>query len=415
MNPPSPLEVMMQQLAGMQNAGQTSPFPWAAPQRGGPWSPSSGDPSAGAFGPGGLPVYYTPVPGNAWGPGAGSPSAGDGSPSLGGGLPGLGEDAGGGDSGGFSGSNGPGGGGSGYQPGFADDGMTAVTPEGFNTGISNGAASLIGALVGLGPLGGRAVNTGINALGSYMNDQHTMTTASRGMQMDTNPDLNGWIGDIGFDGNTAGFGVPGGDPAGVGIDGLGGYDNAGYDGTGGGISSEGLGSDPGSVGAQNGSDTGGGLSSIGLGPGDSGGGGYGVGPGADSATDASSAGAVNGSDSASDSAESGGGGGGGKVICAELYRQGLMPQEIYFLDEAFGDVLGLRDPAALRGYQRWAQPIADRMRTSPRLTKWARRIAWPWVEQMAYDMSAGRHGRDTLTGRFMMWAGLPLCRLIGSF
>lgn len=119
----------------------------------------------------------------------------------------------------------------------------------------------------------------------------------------------------------------------------------------------------------------------------------------------SSDGVPGSADNASDAGGGGGGGVGDKIICAELYRQGLMDEATYRADEAFGEYLRKYDPVALAGYHRWARPVVAVMRRS----RWATRGVWlvakPWAQEMA--------GRPNLVGTVLMAVGLPFCRLLG--
>jgi len=110
------------------------------------------------------------------------------------------------------------------------------------------------------------------------------------------------------------------------------------------------------------------------------------------------------------SSEGSGGGDGGKVICAELYRQGRLEPRLYELDEAFGDALALDDPLALDGYQRWALPVVALMKHSRTLSAVVAAVARPWIVEMAREMG---HGDGSRIGRLMMRVGLPLCRVLG--
>ena len=125
----------------------------------------------------------------------------------------------------------------------------------------------------------------------------------------------------------------------------------------------------------------------------------------------------------------GGGGGGGKIICTKLYQLGLMDEEIYKADQAFGELLRQKDPAAYYGYIRWATIVVDwmsgqgpqcmfwirddekRAKTQQRLAiKWAHRIATPWAEHMAYLM--GQRDKDNFAGKLIMNIGKPISKFV---
>jgi len=100
---------------------------------------------------------------------------------------------------------------------------------------------------------------------------------------------------------------------------------------------------------------------------------------------------------------------GGKIICTELYQQGLMDKTIYEADQAFGK---LQDPEVMAGYHAWAQTVVGWMKASPTVTYITCIIATPWAKQMAYEMGVG--SKPNLVGKIMMLVGLPVCRLIGK-
>ena len=125
----------------------------------------------------------------------------------------------------------------------------------------------------------------------------------------------------------------------------------------------------------------------------------------------------------------GGGGGGGKIICTKLYELGLMSQQIYQADQAFGEELLNTRPDIYKGYRAWAEIVVDWMsgqgpkmmpwmtdeefgRSAQRWsTSWAQDIATPWAEHMAYKM--GVVEKDNVTGRMITLVGVPICKLVG--
>jgi hypothetical protein len=126
----------------------------------------------------------------------------------------------------------------------------------------------------------------------------------------------------------------------------------------------------------------------------------------------------------------GGGGGGGKIICTKLHELGYLPTHIYQADEKFGEWLRQNDPYAYYGYVKWASVVVDWMeRDGPQCMfwirdskkrgqtqqamaiSWARRIATPWAEHMAYKMGVGE--KDNTAGRWIMNTGIWISRIIG--
>ena len=106
----------------------------------------------------------------------------------------------------------------------------------------------------------------------------------------------------------------------------------------------------------------------------------------------------------------GGGMGGGKVICTELYRQGLLPEGIYRSDQLYGRTIV--SPAALKVYHLWGEPTARLMQKSPLVTAIVRPLATAWAEHMAYEM--GLTESDNMLGRILRMTFLPLHEALGS-
>jgi hypothetical protein len=125
----------------------------------------------------------------------------------------------------------------------------------------------------------------------------------------------------------------------------------------------------------------------------------------------------------------GGGGGGGKIICTKLYELGLLSEEIYLADQAFGAELLQTRPDIYNGYRAWAEIVVDWMDgAGPKMmpwmsdetfstaakkwsTKWAQEIATPWAEHMAYKMNKAE--KDNLTGKIITLVGIPICKTVG--
>jgi len=107
----------------------------------------------------------------------------------------------------------------------------------------------------------------------------------------------------------------------------------------------------------------------------------------------------------------GGLGTGTKVICAELHRQGLMAEEIFEADEAFGRYLRDNHPDVLLGYHSWAKPLVSWMRKSRTVTAAVNLVATPWTYEMAYLMGAREKG--STAGKVLMFIGIPACRVLG--
>jgi hypothetical protein len=100
---------------------------------------------------------------------------------------------------------------------------------------------------------------------------------------------------------------------------------------------------------------------------------------------------------------------GGKIICTELYQQGLMDKAIFEADQAFGK---LQDADVIAGYHAWAETVVGWMKASQTVTRITYVIAMPWAKQMAYEM--GVESKPNVIGKIMMTGGLPICRFIGK-
>jgi hypothetical protein len=93
----------------------------------------------------------------------------------------------------------------------------------------------------------------------------------------------------------------------------------------------------------------------------------------------------------------------GTVICTELVRQDKLDLDLYAAGHSH--FLSLH-PAIIRGYHFWAEPIAIKMATSPRLTRFFAPIARKRYEYIVY-------GDFSITGFLTIYFGQPLCFLIG--
>ena len=118
-----------------------------------------------------------------------------------------------------------------------------------------------------------------------------------------------------------------------------------------------------------------------------------------------------------------------KIICTKLFEIGLMKQNIFEADQAFGERLIETNPDIYNGYRAWAEIVVEWMEgKGPKMmpwmndaefsiaakkwsTSWAYDIATPWAEEMAYMM--GEKETGSLTGKMIMAFGIPICKVIG--
>jgi hypothetical protein len=127
---------------------------------------------------------------------------------------------------------------------------------------------------------------------------------------------------------------------------------------------------------------------------------------------------------------SGGTGGGGKIICTKLYQIGFLSEDIYKADQEFGARLVETHPDIYNGYRAWAEIVVDWMEArGPNMmlwirdkelrmhkqvkwsTEWAKQIAEPWAEEMAYRMGTRDKGNNI--GKALMAVGVPISKVVG--
>jgi RHS repeat-associated protein len=103
---------------------------------------------------------------------------------------------------------------------------------------------------------------------------------------------------------------------------------------------------------------------------------------------------------------------GDKIICVELYRQGLMDKDIYRADERFGATMKREKVEVLIGYQFWAKPVVGLMKKSKAFTDFVNFFAKPWSYEMAHRMGERKEG--DFFGSVLMSIGIPICGFIGK-
>lgn len=95
----------------------------------------------------------------------------------------------------------------------------------------------------------------------------------------------------------------------------------------------------------------------------------------------------------------------GTVICTELYRQGILPKDIWLKDGAYGVSVRSRNPYVYYGYTFIASPIVRQMKKSRFFTKLVSIPALAWARNMAGDKN--------LVGATISLLGEPLCGIVG--
>lgn len=96
-------------------------------------------------------------------------------------------------------------------------------------------------------------------------------------------------------------------------------------------------------------------------------------------------------------------GGMGTVICTELYRQGIMSDELYAKEVEFGKTV---DPIVMLGYIFLATPIVKIMQKSKLCTTLCSYPAMAWARDMA--------GEENIVGSLLFMFGVPLCYFVGK-
>lgn len=96
------------------------------------------------------------------------------------------------------------------------------------------------------------------------------------------------------------------------------------------------------------------------------------------------------------------------VICTELHRQGLLPDEIMTADAQFGAKM---PQVVMNGYHLWAKPLVSLMQKSDTVTLFVNYFAQPWAQEMAYQEGVYEHG--SYLGKLLMVIGIPVSALLG--
>lgn len=95
---------------------------------------------------------------------------------------------------------------------------------------------------------------------------------------------------------------------------------------------------------------------------------------------------------------------GSKLICGELYRQGLLSEKLWVADNEYADKYIDSNTVAL--YQSWARPFVTLMEKSSIATQMALPFGVAWAEHMAY--LEGTIDQDNFLGRSLQQFFLPI-------
>lgn len=99
-----------------------------------------------------------------------------------------------------------------------------------------------------------------------------------------------------------------------------------------------------------------------------------------------------------------------KVICTELVRQGLFDRADYLLGVRY--VEEHLTERHMRGYHKWGLPVVRKMRRSPRVTAFWRKLAQARADHIAFLY--GDAARRNRLGAVLCAIGHPVCYLIGG-
>ena len=105
-----------------------------------------------------------------------------------------------------------------------------------------------------------------------------------------------------------------------------------------------------------------------------------------------------------------GGAVGGRVICTELYRQGLINKKDYILDLRFTELY--LTPEHVKGYWYFAIPAVKSMRKSKLSTQFWKHIAINRIKDIKWRLGKGKFN---LLGRVYSSILEPLCKFAGKF
>jgi hypothetical protein len=104
-------------------------------------------------------------------------------------------------------------------------------------------------------------------------------------------------------------------------------------------------------------------------------------------------------------------GGGGTHICTALYELGDLSKRVYNYDKQYQ--LNVNENTYL-GYSFWGKPLARKIKSRGIAYKLVKPIALAWANQMAYELSKGKSGKEAnvLTKLFKK-VGESICYCIG--
>ena len=99
-------------------------------------------------------------------------------------------------------------------------------------------------------------------------------------------------------------------------------------------------------------------------------------------------------------------------ICTVLFEMNILPMSIYKYDQRYGQQVNRK---IYNGYATWGKPIAERMRKEGLTFRIIKPIACAWAEQMAFDLSEGKVGKNRISIKIGKFIGEAICYSIGLF
>ena len=97
-------------------------------------------------------------------------------------------------------------------------------------------------------------------------------------------------------------------------------------------------------------------------------------------------------------------------ICSALYRMGLLPRNIYLCDVIYGKNINFY---TYKGYAVWGKWFAKQISKKQTLYKIFSPFFIRWAEQMAYEVSKGKYGKNNTFVRIIKRIGEKLNYTIG--
>ena len=102
---------------------------------------------------------------------------------------------------------------------------------------------------------------------------------------------------------------------------------------------------------------------------------------------------------------------GSTFICTTLYEIGDMKKSIYKYDSMYGRKV---NSAIYRGYALWGKPLAKQIKKKGLVYKLIKPIALSWANQMAYDLTKGKTGKNSLAMKITKTIGEGACYVLGQ-